>query len=53
MQYFNNKDKYPYEQEQLFQAGEMLFKYFVGTFLETYIEKAQNGNLSLLLKIVA
>ena len=44
---FNNKDKYPYEQEQLFQAGEMLFKYFVGTFLETYIEKAQNGNLNI------
>lgn len=44
---FNNKEKYPYEQEELFKAGEMLFKYFVGTFLETYIEKAQNENLNI------
>jgi maltose alpha-D-glucosyltransferase/alpha-amylase len=44
---FNNKEKYPYEQEELFKAGEMLFKYFVGTFVETYIEKAQNENLNI------
>ena len=44
---FNNKEKYPYEQEELFKAGEILFKYFVGTFLETYIEKAQNENLNI------
>lgn len=44
---FNNKDKYPYEQEQLFVAAELLFKYFVGAFLETYIEKAQSGNLNI------
>lgn len=44
---FNNKDKYPYEQEQLFKAGELLYKYFVGVFLETYINKAQSGNLNI------
>ena len=44
---FNNKEKYPYEQEDLFKAGELLFKYFVGAFLETYIEKAQSGNLNI------
>jgi trehalose synthase-fused probable maltokinase len=44
---FNNKDKYPYEQEQLFAAAELLFKYFVGTFLETYIEKVQSENLNI------
>jgi maltose alpha-D-glucosyltransferase/alpha-amylase len=44
---FNNADKYPYEQEDLFKAGELLFKYLVGTFLETYIEKAQNENLNI------
>ena len=44
---FNNKEKYPYDQEELFVAGELLFKYFVGTFLETYIEKAQSGNLNI------
>ena len=44
---FNNKEKYPYTQEELFVAGELLFKYIVGTFLETYIEKAQSGNLNI------
>lgn len=44
---FNNKDKYPFEQEDLFKAGEILYKYFVGVFLETYIEKVQSGNLNI------
>jgi trehalose synthase-fused probable maltokinase len=44
---FNNKEKYPYEQEQLFKAAEILFNYFVGCFLETYVEKAQSGNLNI------
>lgn len=44
---FNNKDKYPYEQDQLFKAGEILYKYFVGVFLDTYINKAQSGNLNI------
>ncbi len=44
---FNNKDKYPYEQDELFKAGEVLFRYFVGVFLQTYTEVAQNGNLNI------
>jgi trehalose synthase-fused probable maltokinase len=44
---FNNKDKYPYEQHELFGAGETLFKYFVGVFLQTYTEVAQAGNLNI------
>lgn len=44
---FNNKEKYPYEQKELFQAGEILFKYFVGVFLQTYTEVAQSGNLNI------
>lgn len=44
---FNNAEKYPYQQEELFKAGEILFKYMVGTFLETYIEKVQSGNLNI------
>lgn len=44
---FNNKDKYPYEQHELFAAGELLFNYMVGVFLDTYIEKAQEGNLNI------
>ena len=44
---FNSNDKYPYEQEELFKAGEILYKYFVGVFLNTYIEVAQAGNLNI------
>ena len=44
---FNNKDKYPFEQDTLFKAAELLFNYFVGVYLETYIEKAQSGNLNI------
>lgn len=44
---FNSNDKYPYEQEELFQAGEILYKYFVGVFLNTYTEVAQAGNLNI------
>ena len=44
---FNNSDKYPYEQEALFRAGELLFKYFVGVFLQTYTDVAQGGNLNI------
>ncbi len=44
---FNNKDKYPYEQEELFRAGEILFKYLVGVFVQTYTEVAQAGNLNI------
>jgi trehalose synthase-fused probable maltokinase len=44
---FNSNDKYPYEQDELFQAGEILYKYFVGVFLNTYTEVAQGGNLNI------
>jgi maltose alpha-D-glucosyltransferase/alpha-amylase len=44
---FNNKEKYPYEQDELFAAGELLYKYFVGVFLQTYTEVAQAGNLNI------
>jgi len=44
---FNNQGKYPYEQEELFRAGEILFKYFVGVFIQTYTEVAQGGNLNI------
>ena len=35
---FNNGDKYP-QSEELFQAGELLYRYFIGVFLETYTVK--------------
>ncbi|WP_264564091.1 maltokinase N-terminal cap-like domain-containing protein [Flavobacterium sp. N3904] len=44
---FNSNDKYPYEQDELFKAGEILYKYFVGVFLNTYTEVAQGGNLNI------
>lgn len=44
---FNNKNKYPFEQEELFRAGEILFKYFVGVFIQTYTDVAQSGNLNI------
>jgi maltose alpha-D-glucosyltransferase / alpha-amylase len=44
---FNSNDKYPYAQEDLFRAGEILYKYFVGVFLNTYTEVAQAGNLNI------
>lgn len=44
---FNNSEKYPYEQEDLFKAGEILFKYFVGVFLQTYTDVAQGENLNI------
>ncbi|AOW10198.1 maltokinase N-terminal cap-like domain-containing protein [Flavobacterium gilvum] len=44
---FNSNDKYPYSQNELFHAGEILYKYFVGVFLNTYTEVAQSGNLNI------
>ena len=44
---FNNKDNYPFDQDHLFKAGDILYNYFVGAFLDTYIETAQNGNLNI------
>jgi maltose alpha-D-glucosyltransferase/alpha-amylase len=44
---FNNGDKYPYTQEQLFKAGETLFRFFIGVFLETYVTIIQENNLNI------
>ena len=44
---FNNGDKYPFEQKQLFKAGEILYRYFIGVFLHTYTEKIQMANLNI------
>ncbi len=44
---FNNGDEYPYAQEELFLAGENLYRYFIGVFLETYISIIQENNLNI------
>jgi maltose alpha-D-glucosyltransferase/alpha-amylase len=44
---FNNAEKYPLDQEELFKAGEILYKYFVGVFLQTYVHTVQQNNLNI------
>tara|TARA_R110002049_G_scaffold289046_2_gene471758 strand:- start:2055 stop:3683 length:1629 start_codon:yes stop_codon:yes gene_type:complete len=44
---FNNKDNYPLSQENLFKAGEILYRYITGLFLGTYVTETQNANLNL------
>lgn len=44
---FNNIDKYKYDQEHLFEAGEILYQYLKSVFLETYVTKVQDANLNI------
>lgn len=44
---FNHSDEFPFEQERLFNVGEILYRYLVGVFLETYVEKVQSENLNI------
>ena len=44
---FNQGDNYPYSQEDLFTAGELLYRYFIGVFLENYISLIQEHNLNI------
>ncbi|MBC2840190.1 trehalose synthase [Robiginitalea sp. SC105] len=44
---FNNPGKYPYSQEDLFTAGEVLYRYFVGVFLDTYVKLIQDNNINI------
>ena len=44
---FNNGDKYPISQNDLFMAGEILYSYFVGVFLGAYVIEAQKANINL------
>lgn len=44
---FNKGENYPYEQEDLFIAGELLYRYFIGVFLETYTSLIQQQNLNI------
>ena len=44
---FNNKESYSKPQEELFKYGELLYKYMVAVFLETYRAKTQEANLSI------
>ncbi|MCH2194308.1 phosphotransferase [Kordia sp.] len=44
---FNHKEEYKHNQEELFEAGEILYTYFIGVFLKTYITKIQAANLNI------
>lgn len=44
---FNNIDLYKQDQEQLFEAGEVLYQYLKGVFLGTYTTKIQEANLNI------
>ena len=44
---FNEGDKYPYSQEDLFHAGEILYRYFIGVFLGTYESLIKDNNINI------
>ena len=44
---FNEGEKYPYSQDDLFFAGELLYKYFIGVFLGTYEILIKEHNVDL------
>ena len=44
---FNHPDQYNKTQEELFEYGELLYRYMVAIFMETYIVTIQDNNLNL------
>jgi maltose alpha-D-glucosyltransferase/alpha-amylase len=44
---FNNLETYNLAQETLFKAAELVYSYFTGVFLDTYIEEVQQANLNI------
>ncbi|UMB61263.1 trehalose synthase [Lutibacter sp. A80] len=44
---FDNKNKYNKSQKALFNAAELLYAYFTGVFLETYINTVEQANLNI------
>ncbi len=44
---FNNAGSFSISQEEMFKAGEVLYKYMIGVFMETYVDKVQTENLNI------
>jgi len=44
---FNNEDSYVQSRDELFKAGELLYRYIVGVFLDTYILAMQEANINI------
>jgi maltose alpha-D-glucosyltransferase/alpha-amylase len=44
---FNHQDSYKKEQKELFEYGELLYKYMVSIFMETYVATTKEANLHI------
>jgi maltose alpha-D-glucosyltransferase/alpha-amylase len=44
---FNHQKEYKKSQEELFEFGELLYRYMVAVFMETYVETTKNENLHI------
>ncbi|MGB5238362.1 MAG: trehalose synthase [Flavobacteriaceae bacterium] len=44
---FNKGEKYPYSLEDLYHAGEILYRYFIGVFLGTYETLIKENNINI------
>ena len=44
---FGHESEYPYSREDLFKAGEVLYRYFIGVFMETYVNLIQDHNIDI------
>lgn len=44
---FNEGEKFPYSQDDLFHAGETLYRYFIGVFLDTYESLIKENNINI------
>lgn len=44
---FNNHELYTKDKDELFEFGELMYKYFISVFLETYRAITQEANLSI------
>ncbi|TXD53974.1 MULTISPECIES: trehalose synthase [unclassified Polaribacter] len=44
---FNHQKEYEKNQEAVFDYGELLYKYMIAVFMETYVETTKNANLHI------
>ncbi|WP_373074312.1 maltokinase N-terminal cap-like domain-containing protein [Zeaxanthinibacter enoshimensis] len=44
---FNSGKDYPFSQDALFKAGEILYRYFIGVFMGRYVSLIQEHNLNI------
>jgi maltose alpha-D-glucosyltransferase/alpha-amylase len=44
---FNHQEDYEFPQDDLFKSGEILYKFIIGVFLETYVDNIQEANINI------